>query len=136
MPTTPDGSRRHHWAIRRAAADRSFLDLPGTARAHRRLVSHNNRASNFAPKAFVKWPDAQGYTAREFEIAMSRLFEPERIRMAPYGRPGDARQRIVREPETTHGTDAMTGASVELPLTSVGDTKHGCGGLWRLPVTR
>jgi hypothetical protein len=50
---------------------------------------------------FAKRPDADGYSVKEFEKAMVRLFTDRRIRLAVYGRPGDARQHIIREPDST-----------------------------------
>ena len=65
--------------------------------ARESLVSDSSKAGNFAPKAFAKRPDAQGYIARDFEAAMAALFATRKIKLAVYGRAGDARQRIVRD---------------------------------------
>jgi RecA-family ATPase len=86
-------------AIRRAEVEQVFLELLDRSDAQQVRVSVSRNAGNFAPKVFAKRPDAQGYIAREFESAMGRLFADKRIRLAAYGRAGDARQRIVRDGE-------------------------------------
>ncbi|MDR3537830.1 MAG: AAA family ATPase [Acetobacteraceae bacterium] len=83
-------------AIQRDTVETVFLALLERCEAQQIRVSNSNRAGNFAPKVFAKRPDAQGYTSRELDGAMSRLFADRHIRLASYGRPGDARQQIVR----------------------------------------
>ena len=92
---TPDGGI--FGRIRRAAVEDVFLDILDSLEAQSVRVSDSRHAGNFAPKAAAKRPDAMGYTAREFEGAMARLFADRKIRLVTYGRAGDARQRIVRE---------------------------------------
>lgn len=87
-------------AIRRAEADAVFLELLDRCDAQGIRVSDSKNAGNYAPKVFAKRPDAQGYIGKELDAAMARLFADQRIRLAPYGRRGDARQRIVRELQT------------------------------------
>ena len=83
--------------IRRAAAEAVFLDLLDATERQSVWVSNSDRAGNYAPKAFAKRPDAQGYTPKELATAMARLFVDRRIKMVAYGRTGDARQRIARD---------------------------------------
>lgn len=82
---------------RRAAAEAVFLDLLDACDVSGLNLSPSRNAGNYAPKVFSKRPDAQGYTATEFDTAMACLFAAKQIRMADYGRPGDARTRLARD---------------------------------------
>jgi RecA-family ATPase len=89
--------------VHRAAVEAIFLDLLDHCDAQDFRVSSSRHAGNLAPKMFAKRPDAQGYKLREFEGAMINLFAKRMIRLEAYGRPGDARQRIVRDAEGEPG---------------------------------
>ena len=78
-----------------ADADCVFVGLVRKSDAENRPVSDNSHAGNYAPKLFASRPDRQGFTKREFEAAMQRLFASGRIIMQPYGRPSDLRHRIT-----------------------------------------
>jgi RecA-family ATPase len=89
--------------IQRAAVESVFLDLLDRCNEQQFRVSNSRNAGNYAPRVFARRPDADGYSAKEFERAMARLFTDRRIRLAVYGRSGDARQQIVREPGPAEG---------------------------------
>jgi hypothetical protein len=92
--------------VDRAAAEIVFLDLLAARCAQGVYVSHNSRAGNYAPKAFGKSADRKGYTAKDFEAAMGRLFDAKKIVAEVYGRTGDARQRIAIVPPAEDTPDA------------------------------
>jgi RecA-family ATPase len=56
-------------------AEQTFLALLDKAEAEGRPVGHKPRASNYAPKAFAKRPDRDGFRRQDFEQAMERLFQ-------------------------------------------------------------
>ena len=85
-------------AVARAAAEDVFLALLDRCTKTGLRLSISPNAPNFAPRVFAKRPDAEGYTKRDFESAMHRLFASGAIINGTYGRPGDARQRITRAP--------------------------------------
>ncbi|MDQ2764618.1 MAG: AAA family ATPase [Pseudomonadota bacterium] len=93
----PPSSPRSAGAPERAAAAEMFLVLMDRCVEQGQSVSHSPNAPNYAPKAFGKRPDRQGYTRRDFEVAIQHLFAMKRIRVEEYGRPGKWRNRIVRE---------------------------------------
>jgi RecA-family ATPase len=82
-------------AAGRAAVDTVFINLLQHRREQGVYVSHNSRAANYAPKVFGKCAERQGYGIKDFEAAMGRLFDADTIIAEPYGRAGDARQRIA-----------------------------------------
>jgi RecA-family ATPase len=110
--------------VNRAAAEAVFLTLLDRCEAAKQRLSDRNNASNYAPKAFALRPDAEGYTAKDFEEAMHGLFARKQIFMQQYGRPGDYRLRIVRTPreeencarcgsaQSTAGLQAQTAAAI------------------------
>jgi RecA-family ATPase len=77
-------------------AEMAFLDLLAKCDALNMNVSHGKTSPNFAPKVFSKRTDSGGYTMREFDGAMSRLFSASQIKLVDYGRKGDIRQKIAR----------------------------------------
>ena len=79
-----------------AAVEVVFLDLLDRLAGQGVFVSHSKNAPNFAPKVFGKRGDRLGYTAKDFEAAMSRLFEGRQIKSETYGRRSDERKRIAR----------------------------------------
>ena len=66
-----------------------------------RPVSDKPRAGNYALKEFSKHPDRQCFDRRDFERAMTTLFEDGRVAIQDYGRASDMRQKIV--PVATEG---------------------------------
>ena len=83
--------------IRRTAIEALFLDLLDRCQAQGMSLSNSRNAANFAPRAFAARTDSEGYTTREFDIAMSALFTAKKIRLVDYGRSGDTRRRIIRD---------------------------------------
>jgi RecA-family ATPase len=79
----------------RQDAETTFLALLARCDAENRPVSDSRNAGNAAPKLFALRPDRQGYTRRDFEGAMQRLFAAGKITMQPYGRRSDMRHRIA-----------------------------------------
>jgi hypothetical protein len=86
--------------------DRVFLGL--LAKFDKPLSSSPN-AGNYAPKVFSKRPDREGFTKRDFERSMHFLTAAGNIKDVQYGRPSDARFRIVAMAETdADGDDDST----------------------------
>jgi RecA-family ATPase len=71
------------------AADDVFLILLAQTEDEGRHVSATPNASNYGPKLFGKHPGRQGFTKRDFDAAMQRLFASGRIVNEEYGRPND-----------------------------------------------
>jgi RecA-family ATPase len=94
----PDSARQSSGAYEAAAVELVFIVLLDRCEADGRRLSNSSHSANYAPKVFSQRPDAVGHSTRDFERAMQALFIARRIRMEGYGRPGDARQRIVRTP--------------------------------------
>lgn len=88
-----------------ASVDEVFLSLLAQSDSEGRHVSATPNAMNFAPKAFSKNANRQGFTKREFEQAMERLFAAGRIINEEYGRPNDRGRprRIVAAPQEKGG---------------------------------
>jgi len=81
----------------RAAAESLFLTLLDRCLEQGQAVSSSATAPNFAPRLFAKRPDRDGFSKRDFDIAMQSLFADRRIRVAEYGRPGKWRSRVERD---------------------------------------
>ncbi|MGO9941503.1 MAG: AAA family ATPase [Rhodoblastus sp.] len=77
-------------------ADEVFLSLLDATNAEHRRVTHSKMATNFAPRAFAKRPDRQGYRQRDFELAMERLFASKQIAVREDGPPSKPRSWITR----------------------------------------
>jgi hypothetical protein len=60
-------------------------------------LSHNTRAGNYAPKAFLSRRERWGYRLPDFARAMQSLLERREIRIEEYGKPSKRMQRIVRD---------------------------------------
>jgi RecA-family ATPase len=88
-----------HAVNKTLGAEITFLDLVAKCKDLNMNLSSVPNASNFAPRVFAKRTDANGYTRREFEGAMNRLFSAKKITMESYGRSGDARSRIAAVPQ-------------------------------------
>lgn len=68
-------------SITRVPAEQMFLALLDRYTERGVLLSHNSRASNYAPKAFAKHPDRDGYRMKDFDGAMSNLLATKQIRV-------------------------------------------------------
>ena len=79
-------------------AERVFLDQLAALTIEGRHLSENSHSGNYAPKLFAKRPDREGFNRPDFAKAMERLFVDSRIRVEPYGRPGDNHRHIVAVP--------------------------------------
>src|SRR5205823_12332739 len=66
-------------AAGRQRAERIFLELLDKLTAEGQRVSHNDRASNYAPKLFARRPEADGLRKTDFETSMHALFSSGRI---------------------------------------------------------
>jgi RecA-family ATPase len=76
-----------HWIDRTSRENRAkqvFLALLDRTDAEGRPVSHKPRAGNFAPKAFAKRTDRDGFRKRDFEHAMEALFQAGEIEVQTY----------------------------------------------------
>ena len=85
--TAVDSGSGDHWLDRHQRerkADHTFLTLLDKRENEGRPVSHNPRAGNYAPKAFAKRPDRDGFQKRDFEQAMERLFDAEELEVVTY----------------------------------------------------
>jgi len=83
-------------AAQRRPADAVFLDILDAMTDENRPVCDSSRAPNYAPRRFASRPERDGYTKRDFEAAMERLFASGDITNEEYGRKSDRRRRIVR----------------------------------------
>jgi RecA-family ATPase len=84
-----------------AEADSVFLVLLTRVTVEGQPVSSSPNAGNAAPKMFGQRPDREGFTRRDFEGAMQRLFAAGKIRMEEYGRSGPKgkpRRLVATEP--------------------------------------
>lgn len=80
--------------LKNDACERVFLNLIGAVDKEGRPVSASRNAGNFAARVFSLHADRQGYSRKDFEKAMERLFADGKIQQVSYGRPGDNRKRI------------------------------------------
>jgi RecA-family ATPase len=83
-------------SIARRTAERVFLDLRDELAAQGRYVSHKSRASNYAPKLFVKHPHRERFTLKDFERAMENLFSRGEIAIGTYRTEGHCHECIVK----------------------------------------
>jgi hypothetical protein len=79
-------------SIDRRTAERVFLDLLDRSAAEGQFVSHNSRASNYAPRVFALRPDRGRFAKRDFEFAMQALFAAKTINVGSHK---DARRRTL-----------------------------------------
>jgi RecA-family ATPase len=77
-----------------AKADAAFLDLLDRFNAQGRNVGVTPTSPNYAPTLFAK--EATGFSKRQLEEAMRRLFNSNTIRAEPYGRPSNEHRRLAR----------------------------------------
>jgi hypothetical protein len=97
------GSSEAAW---RPKATEVFLTLLDRCTEANIPLSHAKTAGNSAPGVFARRSDCHGYKKRDFEQAMSDLFERGAIRLEQYGRPGDERRKIVRAGSGRRDVDA------------------------------
>jgi RecA-family ATPase len=83
-------------SIDRRTCERVFLDLLDKTKSQGRYVNDSKTTGNYAPKAFVKHPDREGYALKDFEGAMERLFASDAITLRSGGRRGSEHAEIVR----------------------------------------
>jgi RecA-family ATPase len=98
LPNEPAGGGFLDAVSKTLGAEVAFLDLLAKCKDLNMNLSSVPNASNYAPRVFAKRTDAGGYSKREFEGAMNRLFSASKIMMEAYGRSGDARSRIALTP--------------------------------------
>ena len=82
---------------RDARVDEAFLSLLQQLAEQGRNVSHQSKANAYAPREFADEAAAkkQGIRKPEFEKAMRRLFESEKIHVENYGRPSNPHYRLA-----------------------------------------
>ena len=84
-------------------AERVFLGLIEALTKEGRHASESPNAGNYAPRLFAKRPERQGFNKADFTKAMERLFSDGKIKVSPYGRPGDNHRHIVAVNLETEG---------------------------------
>jgi RecA-family ATPase len=77
-----------------AKTDHAFLDLFDRFTAEGRNVGEGRTSPNYAPTMFAR--ENTGFTKRQFEDAMARLFRDKKIRVETYGKTSNLHQRIAR----------------------------------------
>ena len=78
----PDKARQYAESQLAAADNEIFLACLDEMTKQRRAVSEARNAANYAPKAFLRMPEAKGLTRDRLEGAMDRLFRREMIEKA------------------------------------------------------
>lgn len=107
-----EGGSAENWLDRQARerqAEKVFMALLERTIAEGRHVSHKPRAGNFAPKAFAKRPDRQGFRRPDFEAAMERLFTSGAIQVGEH-RGADRHQYEHIEPTAGGSAGGAGGA--------------------------
>jgi hypothetical protein len=81
----------------RPAATEVFLQLLDEVTEEGQPMSNSDRASNYAPKIFVRRPGRCGYKVGDFAAAMQQLFSERKITLEEYRTPDrKTREKIVR----------------------------------------
>jgi RecA-family ATPase/5S rRNA maturation endonuclease (ribonuclease M5) len=85
---------------REAKADELFLELLRRFAGQGRFASHSQTSRNYAPTVFARESDAKKVHVKraDFEAAMSRLFNSNRIYVETYGRPSRPYTRLAEKP--------------------------------------
>ncbi len=83
-------------SLERRNCEAVFLDLLDKTVPTGRHLGESRNSGNYAPKIFSQHPDRQGFTRRDFEVAMNRLFAAGEIRVEHYGKPSDKTHHVVR----------------------------------------
>lgn len=79
-----DTTRKADPVYRKAAADTVFLDCLRERLSQGRPVSQKPKASNYAPREFVKMRKPGGWDMQDLAAAMERLFADKRIKVESY----------------------------------------------------
>jgi len=77
------------------AAETAFLKCLLSATNQGRPISASRNATNFGPKLFLNFPEANGFRRQDLIWAMERLFAANRIRVEDRGSPSKPARRIV-----------------------------------------
>jgi RecA-family ATPase len=83
-------------SMERRNCEAVFLELLDKIIPSGRHASDSRNSAAYAPKLFCLHPDRQGFTKRDFEMAMNRLFAAGLIRVEHYGKPSDRTHHIAR----------------------------------------
>ena len=92
-------------SIKRGTAEVVFMECLEAVMSEGRNASESKHSGNYAPLLFAERPEGRGYQKEEFRRAMEALFHAGKIRVEPYGRVGDHRQRIVAVQPEKEGED-------------------------------
>ncbi|TLU71464.1 AAA family ATPase [Lichenicoccus roseus] len=84
----------------------ALLDKIGTQGRH---ASDSRNSANFAPRLFSQHPDRHGFSKRDFEGAMNRLFASGQIRREHYGWASDKTFHIVHVDHFEDAKEALEG---------------------------
>jgi RecA-family ATPase len=82
-------------SIERRSCERIFLDLLAKLTQQSRYVSHHQRTGNYAPKVFAMQPDRERFSKLDFERAMHRLFDQEKIKIGSYNGPSRHKHECI-----------------------------------------
>jgi RecA-family ATPase len=85
-----------HQAAAHSAADQAYLDCLDAMTGQGRHVSHA-KGRGYAPKAFAEMPQANGMTARAFQLAQERLFAAGAIENVAHGPKSKGAKCIARK---------------------------------------
>jgi hypothetical protein len=86
-------------SLERVAADQKaedvYLKLMAKFKARWQRLSAVKQSNNFAPSIFAKDSDADGVKRADFEDAMNRLLNDNKIRVEEYGPPSNRHHRLA-----------------------------------------
>jgi RecA-family ATPase len=85
-----------HQVAAHSTADQAYLECLDAMTAQGRHVCHG-KGRGYAPKAFAEMPQANGMTARAFQLAQERLFAAGKIENVPYGPASKGTKCIARK---------------------------------------
>jgi len=83
-------------SLERRNCEAVFLELLDRLPPAGLHASASINAGNYAARLFSRRPDRQGFTKRDFEVAMHALFTHGQIKVEAYGKPSDNTFHIVR----------------------------------------
>ena len=78
------------------SAENVFLAILDKMTAEGQTLSHNARAGNYAPRMMRDRPERAGYQVKDLVRAMQALLQMGDIRIQPYGKASDRREKITR----------------------------------------